>query len=135
MPKGLYTEWELAHGKDGHSPDELRYLDMTDGEFERHGAELRAAHAQTTHELEMLKAEGLHEINNLRFAEEIIAQAKLIQSQNSEAHYKFPDIIEGIVAPHREAYLASFESKAPVAKHRIGINEAAFNTLLGETNE
>ena len=110
-------------------------LDMTDGEFERRGAELRAAHAQTKHELEMAKAEGLNAINTIRYDNEILAAARDIHKQDP-AGPSVDAIIERVVIPIREAYLARFESNtAPVHEHRAGPNEEAFNKLLGETNE
>ena len=129
---GRFTEEELARMAPGRSPEELASLDMTDGEFEKHGAELRAAHAETRHELDMLKTQGVHEINNLRFEPEVIEHAKLVQARHRDAGYKFDDIVEGIIAPAREEFLAKFGTRPPAARHRIGLNEAAFNKLLGE---
>ena len=133
---GRFTKEELDLMAPGHSPEELADLDMDDGEWARKGAELRAAHAQSSHELEMLKANGLHEVNNLRFDESVIALANHIRIESPRGDKPgLDDIIEGIVAPYREKYLASFETGAPVAKHRAGVNEEAFNRLIGGTNE
>lgn len=115
----------------GRSPTELAYLDMDDGEFAKRGAVLRAADAETTHALEMLKAEMVHDINSLRFDPDVIEHAKKIQAQNPGARYKLDDLIEGIVAPARDAVVASFTTTPPVTVHRIGLNEAAFKRLLG----
>ena len=133
---GRFTPEQLSRMAPGHSPQELADLDMDDGEWQRKGAELHAAHAQSSHELEMLKANGVHEINNLRFDESVIALANHIRV--AAPHDDKPgldDIIENIVAPYRDQYLASFESQAPVTRHRVGLNEAAFNKLLGGGDE
>ena len=53
-------------------------------------------------------------------------------ASDQDARYKFDDIVEGIIAPAREEFLAKFGTRPPAARHRIGLNEAAFNKLLGE---
>ncbi|MEE9250170.1 MAG: hypothetical protein V3U93_03470 [Alphaproteobacteria bacterium] len=129
---GKFTDEELSRMAGGRSPEELAYLNMDDGEFERHGAELRAAHAQGVHELEMLKAAGLHEVNNLRFDPAVIEYANHIRASSPRGDKPgLDDIVEGIVAPYREKYLASFDTEAPAAVHKIGLNESAFLKLLG----
>ena len=133
---GRFTPEELDRMAPGHSPQELADLDMDDGEWARKGAELYAAHAQTTHELEMAKAEGLHEVNNLRFDPTVIALANHIRVESPHPDKPgLDDIIEGIVAPYREQYLASFETKPPVTPHKVGLNEEAFHKLVGGPNE
>ena len=130
---GRFTEAALALMAPGRSPEELATLDMDDGEFAKRGAELRADHAATTHALAMVKAEMIHEIDNLRFDPDVIEHAKKIQAQNPGARYKLDDVIEGIVAPAREALVAKFATpRPPAAPHRVGLNEAAFKRLLGD---
>ena len=126
---GRFTPEELDRMAPGRSPEELADLDMTDGDWARKMAESEAARVQAAHNLETAKAAGVHELNTLRFDPDVIAYAKNIQGERN-----LDDVIEGIVAPHREAYLASFDTKAPVAKHRPGVNELAFNRLLGGTS-
>ena len=129
---GRFTPEELSRMAPGRSPEQLANLDMEDGEWERKGAELKAAHAQTSHELDMLQAEGLHEVNNLRFDPDVLALADHMRAQQPLAEKQgLDEIIEGIVAPWREKYLASFDTPAPVTVHKIGLNESAFLKLLG----
>lgn len=123
---GRFTPEELARAAPGRSPEELVNYNMTDGEWAKKGAEIQAAHAEAQHNLEMAKAAGVSEIDTLRFAPEIVELAKL-----NLGTQKLDDAIESIVAPVRAEFLASFDTKAPVAKHRVGLNEKAFNALIG----
>ena len=92
----------------------------------------QAAHAETTHELAMVRANGLHEVNNLRFEPAVVALANHIRVESPHGEKQGLDaIIEGIVAPYREEYLAGFESPVPLTTRRAGPNEAAFNQLVG----
>ena len=130
---GRFTDEELARMAPGRSPQELADLNMTDGEWERHGAELRAALAQSTHELEMAKQAGLHEINSLRNDYEIRSGARKLHNQNPSGP-SVDAIIELQILPIREKYLAQFDSTAPAAAKKVGANEEAFNRLIGERN-
>lgn len=127
---GKFTPEELARMAPGRSPEELANLDMDDGEWERKGAELRAAHAQTTHEIEMIKAEGLHALNSVRFDPDLLEQARALHNANP-AGPSVDELIEIHVVPIRERYLAEFDSPAPRAPRRVGEHLAAFNKLIG----
>lgn len=129
---GRFTPEELARKAPGRSPQELADLDMTDGEWERKGAEIKAAHAQSVHDLEMAKAAGLHEVNNLRFAPEVVALANYTRGEQlPDDKQGLDEIIEDIIEPYRVEYLASFDAPTPVTIHKIGLNESAFLKLLG----
>lgn len=130
---GRFTEEELARAAPGRSPEELADYNMTDGEWERKGAELKAAHAQNVHELEMLKAAGLNAINSTQYDPEVLAGARVIHNQNP-AGPSVAELIERQVIPIREKYLAQFDSDAPAAPKKVGANEMAFNKLIGEND-
>lgn len=128
---GKFTEEQLARMAPGLSPKELADLNLEDGEWERKGAELRAAHAQTAHELEMVKAEGLNAINSVQYDSEVAAEARVIHNQ-SPSGPSVSAIIERVIIPIREKFLATFETQTPVtAPHKAGPNEMAFNKLVG----
>ena len=131
---GKFTEEQLARMAPGLSPKELADLNLEDGEWERKGAELRAAHAQTAHELEMVKAEGLNAINSVQYDSEVAAEARVIHNQ-SPSGPSVSAIIERVIIPIREKFLATFETQTPVtAPHKAGPNEKAFNKLVGSNN-
>jgi len=62
---GKFTDEQLASMAPGRSPSELANLNLTDGEWERKGTELHATHAESTHQLAMIKAEGLNALNTV----------------------------------------------------------------------
>ena len=128
---GKFTPEELARMAPGRSPAELTALDMEDGAWERHGAELLAAHSETAHKLDMVKSEGLHDIDSIRYDPDVLADARRLHNQDP-AGPSVHAIIERGVIPIREVYLARFESQTPVtAPHKAGPNEMAFNKLVG----
>lgn len=110
---GRFTEEQLARMAPGRSPEQLAILDMDPAEFERYGAKLYAERAEGAHALAMLKAEMIHEIDNLRFDPDVIEHAKAIQASNPGPQYRLDDIIEGIVAPAREALVAKWDTPRP----------------------
>ncbi len=129
------TEYPMTVNAQG-----VEIVDCSDGAWATYLAEGRdqltraeAAHAETTHQLDMSKAAGLHEVNNLRFDPAVIALANHIRIESPHPDKPgLDDIIEGIVAPYREEYLAGFDdTPAPVTTHRVGRNESAFLKLLG----
>ena len=126
---GRFTDEQLVRMAPGRSPEELAMLNLTDGEFERQYAEARESLAQSTHELEVIRNEGLHSLNSVRFDTDIRAAAR-VEHNKDPAGPSVDEIIEAVVVPIREAYLASYESKAPVAAPRAGPNELAFNKLV-----
>lgn len=119
----------------------IEVVDTSDGAWATYLAEGRdqltraeAAHAETRHQLAMAKAEGLNAINTIQYDPEVLADARVIHNQHP-AEPSVEAIIERVVIPIRESYLARFESTTPVARHKIGLNEEAFLKLVGETNE
>jgi len=131
---GKFTDEQLASMAPGRSPSELANLNLTDGAWERRGAELLAAHAKTTHEIEMARSEGLHAINSVQYDSEVAAEARVIHNQEPSGP-SVSAIIERVIIPIREKYLARFNTAAPVtAPHKAGPNEMAFNKLTGGNN-
>ena len=128
---GRFTDEQLARMAPGRSPQELADLDMEAGDWERKGAELLAAHAESTHRLAMAKAEGLNAINSVQFDPEILEGAR-VQHNRDPSGPSVDDIIERVIIPIREKYLAQFDSPAPVSQSRVGEHEAKFNKLTGE---
>ena len=128
-----FTPEELARMAPGRSPEELADLNLDDGNWERKGAQLLASHAQSSHEIAMVRAEGLNAINSVQFDSEVAAEARAIHNQ-APSGPSVDAIIELVVIPIREAYLARFESQTPVAAHKAGEHEAAFNKLVGGNN-
>lgn len=129
---GRYTDEQLSRMV-GYSPEELATMNMSDAEFERKGAALLAAHAETRHQLDMEKVAGLAAINSTQYDPEVLAGARRIHNQNP-AGPTVAEIIELQVIPIREKYLEQFNSEAPApaAPTKAGANEMAFNKLIGE---
>lgn len=129
-----FTDAELASMSIGRSPEQLADLNLSDGEWERHGAELRAAHAESTHQLDLLKSAGLHDLAQLRHDPEIVEAARVLHNQ-APSGPSVNDLIEAVVIPIREKYLETFKpNAAPVAARKAGPNLSAFNKLVGGSN-
>jgi hypothetical protein len=115
----------------------IEVVDTSDGAWNTYLAEGRdqltraeAAQAEVRHELAMAKAAGLAALSTVQFDPEVATAARQIHNQDPSGPSSAA-IVERVIIPLREAYLARFESKAPVATHRAGPNEEAFNKLLG----
>ena len=93
-------------------------------------AKSEAALAESTHQLDMIRAAGIAAINSVRDDPQVLADARVLHNQDP-AGPSVDAIIEMAVIPIREKYLAQFSSDAPVTVHKIGLNEAAFLKLLG----
>lgn len=132
---GRFTPEELARMAPGRSPDQLARMDMDPAEFERTGAKLYAAHAETTHRLDMLKAAGLNELAQVRHDPEVLAAARVLHNA-APAGPSVDALIEAVVIPIREKFVEEnfSETTTPSAPHKAGANEQAFDRLM-EAND
>jgi hypothetical protein len=93
----------------------------------------QARQAERVHKLEMLKAEGVHEIDTLRFDPDVIAYAKHIRAGQEEGvRDDLNDVIESLVKPWRAKFLADFDAPSTVEPAApVGPHESEFNRILG----
>ena len=132
---GRFTPVELARMAPGRSPEELARMDMDPAEFERMGAKLHAAHAETTHKLDMQKVAGLYGLAQIKHDPEVLAAARVLHNQ-APAGPSVDDLIEAVVIPIREKYVESFSgTTTPSAPHKAGANEQAFDRIMGGGDE
>ena len=115
----------------------IEVVSTSDGDWAAYLAEGRdqltraeAAHAETRHQLDMAKSEGLHALASVEFDPEVLAGARRLHNKEP-AGRSVEEIINLHIITIREKYLEQFESNAaPVTKHKVGENEAAFNKLV-----
>lgn len=116
----------------------VEVIDTSDGAWAAYVAEGRdqltraeAAGAETRHQLDLLKAAGLNALAHVRLDPEVVAAARVLHNQEP-AGPSVDAIIEAVVIPIREKYVAAFDADAaPAAPHKPGANEQAFDRLMG----
>lgn len=115
----------------------VEVVDTSDGAWATYRAEGReqlaqaqAEGAEVRHKLDMLKAEGLHALNSVRFDPEVLADAR-VQHNQDPAGPSVEAIIETHVVPIRARYLAQFDSAAAPVARKVGEHEMAFLKLIG----
>lgn len=94
-------------------------------------AKAEADQAETRHQLEMAKSAGLHALGTVQYDPDVLADARVLHNQNP-AGASVAELIERVVIPIRERFLADFDSpNAPTTPKKVGANETAFNLLIG----
>ena len=128
---GKYTEYELKHGANGHTPDQVADMNLSDVEWEKKGAEIRVMKAQVEHRLATARQSIVHDFELARFDPDLRKAAADLQASEPDGP-SVDDIIDARLDPAREKALSDFDAwqpgHAPAVVHQQ--DDSALNLMF-----